>query len=690
MPPEHRSRMARWRAASLIGVHVLFGLHYAHWKIAGRTLAPVEPSEMFHTLHLGIITVGFLFMAGLVVATSVAGRFFCGWGCHLLALQDLCAWILRKFGIRAKPIRSRTLLWVPLLTAIYLFVWPQVLRLLQGKMMAPLHVVTDSDGWTSFTTTDLLRSFPGLGMTLFTFAICGFAIVYFLGSRSFCSYACPYGAMFSGAERLAPLRIIAGSGECSQCGLCTASCRSNIRVIEEVRQFGTVMSSNCMKDLDCVSVCPTDALKFGLTKPPLFRSWRMPRSLKKKYDFSLGEDFLMAGVFAATLPVVRGLYDAISFLLALAISALLAYFAVLSVRLVRHQRVQLSNLQLKVADQLTTKGRVFAVLASLLGLFMLHSTFIRYHAYAGQRAFAEIQAIEESAAEAIDGSNADDALDTETPTLQARSTALYHLEQAYRWGLFRSTRLRRELAALYQQEGSLNKAYTQLCVLLAQDPSNQKNRIQLGQLYLKANDLDRAKQQFQQVLASMGDSLDSVNESHRDQLLQGTVCFFLGDAEARGGNHSAAMQQFELAVRYNPKNAQAYLALGAMQAAAGHLEQASISFKASAQLRPDSAAAHNNLGAILVRLKQEAEALHHYRQSLALMPDNPLAHYNVGLLLTNQGKLDEAEETFKRALALQPKYAAAHVGLALICQRRGQPEQAAWHRKQAAELRNRP
>jgi len=96
--------------------------------------------------------------------------------------------------------------------------------------------------------------------------------------------------------------------------------------IEEVRQFGTVMSSNCMKDLDCVSVCPTDALKFGLTKPPLFRSWRAPRSLNKKYDFSLGEDLLITVVFVATLPIIRGLYDAVSFLLALAISALLAYF----------------------------------------------------------------------------------------------------------------------------------------------------------------------------------------------------------------------------------------------------------------------------------------------------------------------------------------------------------------------------
>ncbi|MGI9427055.1 MAG: 4Fe-4S binding protein, partial [Bythopirellula sp.] len=245
MPPEKtRSRMTRWRAGSLIGVHLLIGLHFLHWKIAGRTLAPVEPSEMFDTLHLGVITVGFLFMAGLVLATSIAGRFFCAWGCHILALQDLCAWILKKLRIPTKPIRSRVLLWVPPLAVVYLFVWPQLRRLMRGEALPSLHVISDPDGWTSFTTTDLLRSFPGLGMTLFTFAVCGFVIVYFLGSRSFCSYACPYGAIFAAAERVAPLRIIAGPGECSQCGLCVASCPSSIRVVEEVRQFGTVMSSN--------------------------------------------------------------------------------------------------------------------------------------------------------------------------------------------------------------------------------------------------------------------------------------------------------------------------------------------------------------------------------------------------------------------------------------------------------------
>ena len=39
-PP--RRRYVRRRVATLIGVHVLFALHIAHWRIAGKTLAPLE------------------------------------------------------------------------------------------------------------------------------------------------------------------------------------------------------------------------------------------------------------------------------------------------------------------------------------------------------------------------------------------------------------------------------------------------------------------------------------------------------------------------------------------------------------------------------------------------------------------------------------------------------------------------
>ena len=81
-------------------VYLLMGIHIAHWKIAGKTLAPLELNELMYTLELGIVTAGFLFMLAAVLLTAIFGRFFCSWGCHILALEDLSAWLLGKMGIR--------------------------------------------------------------------------------------------------------------------------------------------------------------------------------------------------------------------------------------------------------------------------------------------------------------------------------------------------------------------------------------------------------------------------------------------------------------------------------------------------------------------------------------------------------------------------------------------------------------
>lgn len=48
------------------------------------------------TLEEGRINAGFLLFAGLIATTLIFGRWFCGWACHVVALQDLCAWLLVK------------------------------------------------------------------------------------------------------------------------------------------------------------------------------------------------------------------------------------------------------------------------------------------------------------------------------------------------------------------------------------------------------------------------------------------------------------------------------------------------------------------------------------------------------------------------------------------------------------------
>ena len=146
-------------------------------------------------------------MSIAVLATAVFGRFFCSWGCHILALQDLCTWILGKLHIRPEGIRSRAMLWIPVAAALYMFVWPQAVRVWEGRAPAKLHLRTDAGGWASLVTENFWRNLPDPAIIVLTFGICGFLIVYVLGSRGFCAYGCPYGAIFGLVDRMAPGRI---------------------------------------------------------------------------------------------------------------------------------------------------------------------------------------------------------------------------------------------------------------------------------------------------------------------------------------------------------------------------------------------------------------------------------------------------------------------------------------------------
>lgn len=253
-PRIRKSRATPWRAAMLITVHILFAVHLAHWWRAGVTISPVEPSESMELSKHDLINAGAIFFGLAILSTLLLGRWFCGWGCHLVALQDLSRWLLARVGIRPKPLRSTTLTIVPLLAFLYMFIAPWIYRALAGDaFQTPRLQVMTSNMWATFPTW-----IPAL----LTFLICGFVAIYLLGAKGFCTTACPYGGIFGVADQLSPLRIRV-TDACEGCGHCTAVCTSNVRVHEEVRDFKMVVDPGCMKCLDCVSVCPNHALYVG-------------------------------------------------------------------------------------------------------------------------------------------------------------------------------------------------------------------------------------------------------------------------------------------------------------------------------------------------------------------------------------------------------------------------------------------
>ena len=126
----------------LFAVHGLFALHMAHWLETGSTMSPLEPSEAMEFSKRSVINAGFIFFGLTILSTLFLGRWFCGWACHLVALQDLSSWLLSRVGIKPKPLSSRLLAWVPAVAALYMFLWPLVYRVGSGAEVAPAVVVS--------------------------------------------------------------------------------------------------------------------------------------------------------------------------------------------------------------------------------------------------------------------------------------------------------------------------------------------------------------------------------------------------------------------------------------------------------------------------------------------------------------------------------------------------------------------
>src|SRR5689334_7269763 len=151
--------------------------HIIQWRLMSKTISPIEPSETMYTLQNGFINAGFIFFSLALLATLIFGRFVCGWGCHIVALQDFCAWLLKKAGLTPRPFRSRLLIYVPLLAALQMFVWPTIARAIFTTQDPVIPQFTNH-----LVTTSFWETFPSLPIAIPFLFICGFMTVYFLGS----------------------------------------------------------------------------------------------------------------------------------------------------------------------------------------------------------------------------------------------------------------------------------------------------------------------------------------------------------------------------------------------------------------------------------------------------------------------------------------------------------------------------
>jgi tetratricopeptide (TPR) repeat protein/ferredoxin len=592
-----KSKTGRWRGAALIALNLFMIAHIIQWRFMGKTVSPIEPSETMYTLQNGFVNAGFIFFSLAILATLIFGRFVCGWGCHILALQDLCGWLLKKMDLHPKPFRSRLLVYVPLGAALYMFVWPVAYRLFWTADPGPIipkftnHLVT----------TNFWATFPSVAVAIPFLFICGFVTVYFLGQKGFCTYACPYGGFFGLADKFSPGKIRV-TPACNQCGHCTATCTSNVLVHAEVKQYGMVVDPGCMKCMDCVSVCPNDALYFGFGKPTLLA----PKSnvIKRHYSLTWPEEIVGALVYLGSFLAVRGVYALVPFLMALGCAAVTTFLVLKTWRLLRARELSFYRFNLKSSGKIHKAGLAFAAFACAWIGLNLHCGWVRYHEFLGNIAFNKVHLPDELALAQLDPAHWLSPADREN-ILQGKE----HYLAASRTALFINNEVLQKLAWFEYLSGDAAQSVQTLRTAAA----HQKDETKALSLYYRGAILNRLGR-YEEARASLDEAL-----AERDDLILARQ--EKGESLWKLGHREEAVSVWSDAVQRNARLALVNNELAGAARVAGNTEEASVHENQADQFTPNNALYHWVLARRLQELGMTDLAKKHFQQAKQLDSD---------------------------------------------------------------------
>ncbi len=610
----------------MIAVHLVAAAHIAHWLTTGRTVTPVEPSEAAAFAHAGIVNAGLIFFLVTIALTAIFGRFFCGWGCHLVALQDLSRSLLEKLGRRPKPLRSRLLAWVPMIAFVAAFLWPAFERWRGTGSLAVVEV--------ELTTSEFWATFPGWLIAVLTFLVCGFLAIYFLGAKGFCTYACPYGAIFGVAERLAPLRIRV-TDACAGCGHCTAVCTSNVRVHEEVRDYGMVVDNGCMRCLDCVSVCPNDALYYGRGPIPVLAKRRASGRKMKKFPLPWAEEGVLAVSFAAAYFTFHGLYGYIPMLFGLGLAAVLAYLVLLAYQLLTRPNVTFKAWGLKRGGRLQRQGKIYLAAMAVLVVFWVHSAVVRAASARGERTVAR----------AANWQGA--VFDLTSPRRELPAATRQQIERgvegyatANRLGLVDTRGAAPRLAILHYLLGDDESAERHAERAIARDELAGRMHQLLGRQAYERGDPTTAVSRFERaIVADPYDPRPHVS---------------LGIVLAQSGELARARQVFETAAASFGMNAALAYNLGLVEAYDGRLDTAASYFQRALEIEPGRLAARENLAGTLAALGRLQESAEHYGIAVQQSPRDPVTRVFLARVLLALDRFEDAESHVEAALEIAP------------------------------------
>ena len=234
-----------------------------------RLLLELDPLSALSVLASSWLLPAGLATALVIVALTVLfGRAFCGWVCPVGTLHHLASWMTR--GLRRGP-HHHVNRWRPHFRLKYLLLVALLVAALAGTLsiglLDPLSLATRS--FASALLPALSAVTGAEGQRPRTFAGAWLTGGIFLGllaanrwiARWWCRALCPLGALLGLGARAAVFRIHVDPDLCNDCHRCVRDCQG------ADEPFAQHRVAECHVCLNCVSVCPEDAITYRAFAP---------------------------------------------------------------------------------------------------------------------------------------------------------------------------------------------------------------------------------------------------------------------------------------------------------------------------------------------------------------------------------------------------------------------------------------
>ena len=196
------------------------------------------------------------------ILTVIGPKLFCSYLCPVGAVQELTAKLSRKLKFKMLKINPSVTLLTRLLV-FALFIAFSVTAYLHVTFKGKVYPVSLYDSFNPFHGFEFTAGQPLLSTMLNFLPLLLAIVLAFKWYRPFCYAVCPVGLFTHWLEQTSICRVTFVPDKCTRCNLCvsTTACPAVPEILKEA-----AYRPDCFACNQCISNCPTGALKWGFLR----------------------------------------------------------------------------------------------------------------------------------------------------------------------------------------------------------------------------------------------------------------------------------------------------------------------------------------------------------------------------------------------------------------------------------------